>query len=931
MLEKWLKKEERPSWDQIVAALEDMSEKSLASELKKYLQQPENASTTLAKPTPLVPETVVIKVDRRDSVATELESLKENHLRLVQSAESALEAVSPSRRKLKRFSQSYLTNRVVSTVEELFDCLDDFCFLDYALLQYIINHFLNEAQSVVTSLGNYIQQLNNFKRSTTLKEFMDNIQNAHKSKHGTGMRTVTIRLIGGWLEKTMKDLDRLLKEIFEDKSSILAHLNIIRGSVIVTYLVPRSEVQFLVNLAQAKPVFMSRVGVCSLRIDNFKFHDPDQAENFLFKHSLFEAIRIDDINLVTFLLDINTNPDAAISEERYSALIYGIILNRKETVRLLLKANANPNYQAEDGLTPLYYAAQEGHSILVELLLQANVNINFQMNNGGTPLSIATQKGHADTVAILLQANANPNTQRNDGSTCLHTAAYQGHADIVAILLRANANPNIQRNDGSTCLHMAADQGHTDIVAILLQANASPNIQQNDGFTPLYMAACEGLANIVDMLLEAKANPYSPANNGKTPLYMAAQEGHSDIVDIFIQANVDPDRHGNVTPLCIAAQLGYVDIVDILLKGKADPNVLSVSDATPLFMASQQGYSHIVHMLLRAYANPNIQTSDQLVTPLHQAAQNGHVDIVSILLRANANPNRQKLDGTTPLYIAAQKGHFDILDLLLQANADPSLKCVDGSTPLFIAAQNGHADIVSILLRAKSNPNIRIEITDSTPLYIATQNEHCDIVRILLQANANPNIQGDGGTTPLYIASQKGFSDIVQLLLEAKADPNFHLENGSTPVMCASLNSFSQILQLLLKNGADPNKKAKLQSSCTGTTALMCASYSGCLECTKLLLNFGADPSTVDSQGKTALDMAVSSGHVGIADLIRAVQHSQSTTTSPVSPATTGISPSIDNKTMESILVAKVESIISTEYEKKVDKTLLPKEPIIFS
>ena len=50
-----------------------------------------------------------------------------------------------------------------------------------------------------------------------------------------------LRLVGGWLEKTMKDLDRLLKEIFQDKSAILAHLTIERGSVIVNYLIPQSR------------------------------------------------------------------------------------------------------------------------------------------------------------------------------------------------------------------------------------------------------------------------------------------------------------------------------------------------------------------------------------------------------------------------------------------------------------------------------------------------------------------------------------------------------------------------------------------------------------------------------------------------------------------------------------------------------------------
>ena len=89
------------------------------------------------------------------------------------SAESALETANPSPRQLKRFSQLYISNRVATTVEELFDCLGELSFLDYALLEHTISMFLKEAQPVVSDLSDYIQQLKNLKKSTTLNEFME--------------------------------------------------------------------------------------------------------------------------------------------------------------------------------------------------------------------------------------------------------------------------------------------------------------------------------------------------------------------------------------------------------------------------------------------------------------------------------------------------------------------------------------------------------------------------------------------------------------------------------------------------------------------------------------------------------------------------------------------------------------------------------------
>ena len=255
----------------IIAALENMSETSLASQLRmKYQQQrPGNeenrpaTTRTSEEPTDQQVATErVLKVDRKDEVARELESIKDGYARLVMSAESAIVTANPSPRQLKRFSQLYMSDRIVTTVEELFDCLGELSFLDYALLEKTISMFLKEAQPVVSDLSDYIQQLTNFKISTTLNEFTETIENAQKLEEGTGACKVTLRLVGGWLTKTMEDLDKLLKEIFQDKSSVLAHLTIVRGSVIVSYLAPQSEADSLLKLAQAKLSFVAQVGVC---------------------------------------------------------------------------------------------------------------------------------------------------------------------------------------------------------------------------------------------------------------------------------------------------------------------------------------------------------------------------------------------------------------------------------------------------------------------------------------------------------------------------------------------------------------------------------------------------------------------------------------------------------------------------------------------
>ena len=756
MFDKWLSKEENPSWEKMIAALEDMSENNIASQLRKkyvYQQQPRDESQ-IHQPKVTddqqATERVVLMVDKQDQVARELDNLEERYLQLVIDARSTMEAANLSVIQLESFSQYYI-NEEVTTVKELFRLLQPFCFLDYSLLEKAIKIFIDPAHKVVNDLSKYVEQLTNFKKSTTLRGFMLSIENAQKSlttKQETGACTVTLRLVGGWLSKTMDDLDKLLKEIFQDKSSVLAHIRIIKGSIVVTYLAPQSEADSLVKLAQTKLSFMPQVGVCGLDIGQRTVISEVTAHNFSFQFSLIKAVVDNNINLLTFLININISPDAT-NDQGETALLHGSYYGREKAVSILLQANANPNLQTDDDATPIFMAAQEGHSDIVSILLQANANPDLQKDDGATPIFMAAQKGHSDIVSILLQANANPDLQTDSGATPIFMAAQEGHSDIVSILLQANANLNLQKDSGATPIFMAAQEGHSDIVSIFLQANANLNLQKDDGATPIFMAAQEGHSDIVSILLQANANPDLAMDDGTTPLSMAAQKGHSDIVSILLQATANPD--------------------------------LQTDDGTtPLFMAAQEGHSDIVSILLQANANPDLQKDDG-ATPIFMAAQEGHSDIVSILLQANANLNLQKDDGATPIFMAAQEGHSDIVSILLQANANPNLPKDNGSTSLMIACYNCYPKIVQLLLTSGAYPNLKFS-NGSTALMFACRSGCLDSTELLLMSGADPSIVGPEGLIALDMAASSGHDDIVDLIQAVQLSQS----STTSPVLTAT-------------------------------------------------------------------------------------------------------------------------------------------------
>ena len=390
----------------VIEALEHMSEVRLANQLRnKYccteaqIECETAASQTSLEPSDSQVTEKVLKVDKQDTVAKKIEEFGEKYLKLVGKSESALKSANPQPREIKRFSAYYemASSDEVTTVEKLFDQLEPLYFLDYAMLEKIVKFFLDQAQPVVGELNDYIQELNEFKSSTTVQQFMESIEVALES-HTTIERpkaavTVTLRLVGGWLKKSITDLHLLLKELFREKSSVLSLLKILPGSVIVTFLAPQREADSLIMFAREKVSFMLQVGLCEVQVgDTVITSTQIETSNFSFESSLLKAVKRNDADVLSLLLDINTSPDA-IDDKGKTALWWGSYLAQNEAVSLLLKANVNPNLLTKNDGTPLFIASLEGRYDIVSLLLKANANPNLQ-NGGLSPLYIASQDGH---------------------------------------------------------------------------------------------------------------------------------------------------------------------------------------------------------------------------------------------------------------------------------------------------------------------------------------------------------------------------------------------------------------------------------------------------------------------------------------------------------------------------------------------------------
>jgi len=243
--------------------------------------------------------------------------------------------------------------------------------------------------------------------------------------------------------------------------------------------------------------------------------------------------------------------------------------------------------------------------IVAALLEMECYDINEGDSAGVTPLAWAANNGHSELVKMLLgRKEVSPNKPDSEGQTPLLHASYNGHEGVVEIFLgRAEVNPNQADDDGWTPLLHAVSEGHVGVVKRLLcQEEVDPNRADSDGLTPLSCAVLDGNEEVMKILLGRKeVNPDKPDNDGDTTLSIAACKGYEEMVKILLEQEVvspdKPNRAGR-TPLASAAREGHAGVVKILLGRKeVDPYRLDSNGQTPLMLAAKYGHRRVMALL----------------------------------------------------------------------------------------------------------------------------------------------------------------------------------------------------------------------------------------------------------------------------------------------------------------------------------------------
>ena len=166
------------------------------------------------------------------------------------------------------------------------------------------------------------------------------------------------------------------------------------------------------------------------------------------------------------------------------------------------------------------------------------------------------------------------------------------------------------------------------------------------------------------------------------------------------------------------------------------------------------------------------------------------------------------------------------------------------------AAKFNDVSTVRNLVAKGVDPNI-LDPKGELMLNLAIRDKSTDVIAFLL---TNPRIDVDisnkFGETPLMIASIEGNLPVAKALVQGRKAKVDHI--GWTPLHYACAKGQLEIAQYLLANGAIVDSLSP-----GNTTPLMMAVQSGNEVLVKLLLDKGADLQMRNSQGLSAIDIAV--------------------------------------------------------------------------
>ena len=217
-------------------------------------------------------------------------------------------------------------------------------------------------------------------------------------------------------------------------------------------------------------------------------------------------------------------------------------------------------------MSAILAALKQGDLQNVVNLIQQGLNLDTKDENGVTPLQYSIENGHTNIVKLLLVYGADPNiencaadNEEDNMATANNKYKYTDENQIIEQII-----DEIKNLKSTTAMHTAIKRNDLESLKLLLEYGADPNVLDLGNCTPLHWAATKGNLAAVKILLDAKIDPNLQDLAKSTALHEAVRKKNKKIIEILIKNGADPnlaDISGHSAYDLVAEQQQLLDVI----------------------------------------------------------------------------------------------------------------------------------------------------------------------------------------------------------------------------------------------------------------------------------------------------------------------------------------------------------------------------------
>ena len=178
----------------------------------------------------------------------------------------------------------------------------------------------------------------------------------------------------------------------------------------------------------------------------------------------------------------------------------------------------------------------------------------------------------------------------------------------------------------------------------------------------------------------------------------------------------------------------------------------------------------------------------------------------------------------------------------------------DKETQLLKAVEAGDLEQVKTVIEESVNVNCQDE-RGRSPLMIATQQNNLEMAKLLIDAGGDVNQRDNMLLTPWICAAANGFHKILKAGAP-KADITLVNRFGGTALLPSSEKGFLKAVDVAIQSDVPVNHVNDLEWTALQEAVILGDGQALYSLIIRLLMDHGADPTTLDNDGKTALDWA---------------------------------------------------------------------------